>query len=147
MIVSIYTLTSVFGRLLIGMLSDYFRKTYIWALSIALMGVGLLIFWSIGATSPLWLVLLFGIIYGLGLSGISPLRAPIAAEYFGIRNFGTIFGMVSIFTAVAQVVSQPLAGWIFDTYHDYKVWWLILIVFGVLAIIVTLTMPAVNKER
>ncbi len=146
MVVSLYTLVAAVGRVLIGTLSDFFRKSYMMALSCGLMEVGLFIFWRIGGTSHLWLILLFGIIYGLGLSGLSPLRAPIIAEYFGTRKFGTIFGLTSIFTSLAQVASQPLAGLIYDTHHDYKVWWLALIAFGLVALTAILAMPRATER-
>lgn len=104
------------------------------------------LFWLIGGTSPFWLILLFAIVYGFGLSGVMALRAPVLLEYFGIKNFGAIFGLTSIFITVATVASQPLAGWIYDTHHDYKVWWLALVAFGVLALIAILTIPRAQKR-
>jgi MFS family permease len=145
-VVSIYTLVSVFGRLPMGLLSDIFRKSYVLALSVGMMGVGLLLFWLIGGTSPFWLILLFGIIYGFGLSGMSPLRAPVQMEYFGSRNFGTIFGLMSVFSSLAQVASQPLAGWIYDRFHNYEIWWVALLAFGVMALISILTIPPAVKR-
>ncbi len=146
MLVSLYTFVSLFGRIPVGILSDIFRKSYVLALSVGLMLVGLLIFWLINSTSPLWLMLLFGIIYGIGLSGMSPLRPPILAAYFGTKNFGTIFGVASLFGTLAMMVSQPLAGWIYDTYHDFKLWWLALVAFGILTVIVILIIPPPKRN-
>jgi MFS family permease len=145
-VVMLYTLVSLAGRIPLGMLSDIFRKSYVIALSVALQGVGLFLFWLIGGTSPFWFILLFAIVYGFGLSGVMALRAPVLAEYFGTKNFGTIFGLTSIFISVASVVSPPLAGWTYDTHHDYKVWWLALVAFGVLALIAILTIPRAQKR-
>ncbi len=145
-VVMLYTLVSLFGRIPMGMLSDIFKKNYVIALSVGMMGVGLFIFRLISGTSPFWLILLFAIVYGFGISGVYVLRAPVLTEYFGTRNFGTIFGVVSIFVTVATVASPPLAGWVYDTYHDYRIWWLALLASGVLALIVILTMPAAKKR-
>ena len=146
MVVSLYTLVSVFARIPMGTLSDIFRKTHVVALSVTLQGVGLFIFWLIGGPSPFWLILLFGIIFGLGLGGASPLRAPALVEYFGTKNFGTIWGLSTIFMTVGNVVSPPLVGWIYDTYHDYKVCWLGLVAFNVLALVMMLTIPLAKKR-
>ncbi len=145
-VVMLYTLVSLFTRMPMGMLSDIFRKSYMMAVSVALQGAGLFVFWLIGSTSPFWLILLFAIVYGVGLSGILALRVPVLQEYFGIKNFGSIFGLTSIFITVATVLFQPSAGWVYDTYHDYKVWWLAMVAFGVLALIAILTMPAAKKR-
>lgn len=146
LVISLYTLISIFSRIPMGTLSDVFRKSHVITLSAGMMCAGLLIFWLIGSESPFWLVLLFAIIYGLGLGGLSPLRAPILVEYFGTKNFATIFGITSLFGTIAQVSSQPLAGWIFDLYHDYKISWLILLAFAALGLIAIMTIPPAKTK-
>lgn len=145
-IISLYTLVSLFGRMLLGTLSDYFRKSYVVAASVALQGIGLFLFWQVDGASPFWLILTFVIIYGIGLSGVMALRAPLLFEYFGTKNFGAIFGLTSIFITIGQMVSQPVAGWIYDTRHDYGVWWISLMIFAALALVSILTMPAAKKR-
>lgn len=145
-VVMLYTLISAPSRIPAGMLSDIFKKSYVMAVSVVLMGAGLFVFWLIGGNSPFWLILLFAIVYGLGINGCNVLRAPILQEYFGIKNFGAIFGFTSIFITSATIISQPLAGWVYDTYHDYKIWWLALVFFAVLALIAILTIPRPQKK-
>lgn len=140
-VVMLYTLVSLAFRIPIGMLSDRFRKSFVIAFTVGLMGVGVGLLWLLDEHSPFWLVVLFAVTYGLGISGITPLRPPIIAEYFGTRNFGTIFGLSSIFNTVAMVAAAPLAGWVFDTYGDYKSVLLVLAGFSVLGMILMLTIP------
>ena len=144
--IMLYTFFSLFGRVPFGMLADIFRKSYVMAFSIVLQIIGLIFYDQMNGASPLWLILLFAIPYGFGVSGVMPLRAPILAEYFGLKNFGTIFGLTSIFIAVGNIVSPPLAGWIFDTTHNYKAWWGALVALGVLALAAVLTMPQVQER-
>jgi MFS transporter, OFA family, oxalate/formate antiporter len=144
--IMLYTFFSLFGRVPFGMLADIFRKNYVIAFSIVLQIIGLLFYDQMSGTNPLWLILLFAIPYGFGVSGVMPLRAPILAEYFGLKNFGTIFGLTSVFIAAGNIISPPLAGWIFDTYHSYKAWWSALVVLGVLALTAVLTMPQVQER-
>ncbi|MDD5039095.1 MAG: MFS transporter, partial [Dehalococcoidales bacterium] len=141
-IVSLYTTLSLFMRIPMGMLSDVFKKSYVIAISLSLQITGIFIFWLISGSSPFWLRLLFGIAYGFGISGILPLRPPILREYFGTKNFGTIFALSSIFQTLATVISQPLVGWVYDTYHDYRISFLVIIALGVAALIAILTIPA-----
>ncbi len=145
-VVTIYPFVRLFGRLPLGMLSDILRKSYVIALAVVLQCVGLFLYWRLGGTSPFWLILLFAIPYGLGVSGAAPLRAPILTEYYGSKNFGAIYGITSTFIAIANVVSPPLAGWIYDKYNDYKVWWLSLLILGIVAVIAILTIPAAQKR-
>ncbi|MFH1640125.1 MAG: MFS transporter [Chloroflexota bacterium] len=144
-VVSLYTFVSLFGRLPFGILSDHFRKKYVTALCVGLQLGGLVFYWLIGAGSPFWFILLLAVTYGLGISGVACLRGPLLSEYFGTKNFGAILGLTSMFVSVGGIVSQPLAGWIFDTYHDYKIWWFSLIIFGIVALIAILTMPRAPK--
>jgi MFS family permease len=140
-IVMLYTLVSLAFRVPIGILSDKFKKSLVIAFTVGLLGVGVGFLWIYDKGSPFWLALLFACSYGLGVSGMTGLRPPITAEYFGLGNFGAIFGLVSIFGTAAGVAAAPLAGWVFDTYNDYKSVLLILIGFAVLGVILMLTIP------
>jgi MFS family permease len=110
-------------------------------MTLSMMSAGLIIFWLIDGSSPFWLMALFAAVYGLGLGGIMVLRPPILVEYFGARNFGAIFGVSSIAITVAGVVSQPAVGLIYDNFHSYKPWWLVLVIFSFVAIALMLTLP------
>ncbi len=145
-IVGLYTMISLFTRIPMGLLADYFRSSHVMAISVALQSAGLIIFWFISGTSPYVLILFFGIVYGLGLGGASPLRATIVAEYFGTKRFGSIFGLSMVFMTIGSVVSPPLAGWLIDTYHDYKFWWMITIIASLVSLAIVLTMPAPAKS-
>jgi OFA family oxalate/formate antiporter-like MFS transporter len=144
-IISIYTFISAFGRIPFGILSDVFRKTLILTISLVLLLAGMFVFWKMEAASSLWFILLFAIPYGLGVSGITSTRSPILAEYFGIKNFGSIFGLTSVFFAIGSIASPPIAGWIYDNYQDYRSWWLILLIWGVFGILVMLTIPRARR--
>jgi MFS family permease len=146
MVVMLYTAASLFGRIPLGMLADIFKKKYVITFALGMLGIGLFVFWLLDGQSPFWLVLLFGITFGIGVSGIMVLRPPILVEYFGSKNFGTIFGLNSIVITIATVISTPLAGWVFDTYHDYKPFWLALVIFSVIAVVVMLTIPPASKR-
>jgi len=146
MVVSLFTFISLFSRIPLGMAADVFSKKYVVAFTLVLLVIGLYVFWMIDGRSPFWLVLVFCITYGVGMSGIMALRAPLQAEYFGTQNFGTIFGLNSISVTIGGVLGTPLAGWVFDTYHSYKPFWLGLVVFALLAVFFMLTIPPVPKR-
>lgn len=146
MVVSLFTFISLFMRVPVGALADIFKKKYMIALTMAFMGIGMAVFWVIDAHSPFWVILLFCIAFGFGISGVMPLRSPILAEYFGTKNFGTVYGLNSIFVTVAGVASAPIAGWVFDTYHSYKPFWLAMIFFSAIAVVTMLMIPPVRAK-
>jgi len=141
-----YTLVSIFGRIPMGTFSDFIKKKYVIAMTSTLTGIGLVLFSLMSGSSHLWFIIVFAIVYGAGLSGVMALRAPIQAEYFGTRNFGIVFGLVSLFSTLAAVVSQPIAGWLFDNYNTYKPVWLALAGFSVVATLLMLTLPPSQKR-
>jgi OFA family oxalate/formate antiporter-like MFS transporter len=145
-VTSLFTFISLFIRVPFGMLSDKIRKSYCVALSVGFQTTGALFFWLLNGSSPFWMILIFAITYGIGLSGIMVLRPPILVEYFGTKNFGTIFALEGVFITIAGIASQPLAGWVFDTYHTYKPLWLGYFIFGLVALVVILTIPAAKRR-
>ncbi len=142
MVVMLYTAISLPMRVFLGMASDRFKRTHVIGFTIAMQASGMFVFWLLSGKSPFWLILLFAITYGIGVAGNVALRAPLVAEYFGTKNFGAIYGFTGIWHTVAQIGFQPLVGWIYDTYHDYRIWWLVVVGMGVMALISMLTIPA-----
>lgn len=140
MVAMLVPLLSLATRIPFGLLADIFQKKYVMALSIGLVSVGTFLFWLIDGRS-FGLVLLFAVTFGFGVGGFAPLRAPILREYFGTKNFGTIFGLTSLFLTVGLVASPPLAGWLFDTVGVYGPIWLILSGIAMMGVIVILTLP------
>jgi MFS family permease len=146
-ILSLSMFASLFTRILVGILGDKFGRTRVMGVCVALQTIGVFIFWLISGTSPFWLILLFAITYGVGLSASTGLRSPILVDYFGRKNFGAILGITSVFVTVAGVLSPPLVGRMYDKYHDYHIWWLILAGIGVLGTISIFTIPRSNAPR
>jgi MFS family permease len=141
MAVLLYTLFSLSGRIPFGWLADRYKASYLLAISIALMGIGIFIFSLINKQSHFSLTLLFAVVYGLGLSGLTPLKPPILREYFGTKNFGTIYGVSSIFTTIAGLSSPIVVGMIVTKYGSYGSIWIWLIGLSVLGVIAMLTIP------
>ena len=145
MVAMLVPLVSLAVRIPYGMLADVFRKNYVMALAITLLGVGVLIFGFVGG-SAFGLVLLGAIALGLGIGGLAALRPPLIREYFGARNFATIFGLNSVFTTVGMVAAPPLAGWVYDASGVYGPAWLILGALAMVGAVVMFTLPPATKK-
>jgi MFS family permease len=145
-VITIYTVLSLIFRIPMGLLGDVIRKGQVVAISVALQTIGLFVFWLMGDHTPFWLMILFGLSYGVGIAGIMALRGPVLTEYFGNRSLGTILGFTSIFVTVAAIASSPIAGWVWDTQHSYKPFWFGGIIFGIIALVAILTIPKPRKQ-
>jgi MFS family permease len=118
------TLCSLIGRLGFGFLGDFVDKRRLIAASLALQAVGTLIFSYIGA-GAIWLIIPFLLTYAPGFGGIMPVRPALQADFFGIRSYGTIMGLMSVVSVIAGIVSPVFAGWILDTTGSYQLaWWI-----------------------
>jgi MFS family permease len=138
--ISVFSLVSIPARLAYGILADMFPRKYIWVASLALTALGLFIFSRLDGSS-IAPVLLFAVIHGLAAAGSTALRAPMVREYFGVKNFGAIFGLLSIFVMMGVVVGGPLAGWVYDTRGTYGPIWLVFSVINLAATVLILFMP------
>jgi MFS family permease len=145
MIAMLVPLLSLAVRIPFGLLADKFPKKYVMSFTIGILSVGLFLF-RLADGSSFGLMLLFAITIGFGMGGFMPLRPPIIREYFGTKNFGTIFGLTSVFITIGVVVSPPLVGWVFDTLGVYDPAWLVLGFLALAGAIIMLTIPPTVRK-
>jgi sugar phosphate permease len=122
--VTIFSVVTIAGRILYGISADIFSKKYVIAFSMLLTAVGLTIFHLLDGSS-FAMVVIFAVVYGIGAAGAMPLRTPIVREYFGVKRFGTIYGLMGLFLTSGVAIGAPLAGWVYDTRGVYDPIWLI----------------------
>lgn len=146
MVAMFIPLVSIPARFTYGWMSDIFPKKYVFAASNVLTSIGLFLFSIIEVGSTVKIVS-FIIFFGIGLAGVAPLRAPMVREYFGVKNFGSIFGITFIFLTLGNVLSPPIAGWMRDLRGFYDPIWLILSGIALLAAISMLTMPSPSERH
>jgi MFS family permease len=121
---------SILGRLASGLLID--RRG-----SQAVMHIGFCLLLSdlvwLQFADRLWMIYLFGVVYGLAHGAFFTAISPLAAEWFGIRFHGTVFGVVACFGATGGAVGPVLAGHIFDASGSYRSAFLILTALSLVA--------------
>jgi MFS family permease len=81
----------------------------------------------------LWMLYLFGVIYGLAHGGFFTAISPLVAEWFGIHSHGTLFGIVVCFGTTGGAVGPLLAGHLFDLSGSYHSTFLILTAMALVA--------------
>ena len=134
-ITSIIAGISVIGRLSMGFISDKVGARLLLIACFSLATLALL--WLLFA-KELWMLYVFAIIFGIGYGGIVPLETVISAELFGLGSLGMILAGLMLFSTVGMALGPPLAGSIFDTTGDYSLAFLICVIIGALAIILSL---------
>ena len=144
--VTIISVIGLFIRVVYGILADKFPKKYIYAFSNAITTVALLLFGYLDGNS-FAMMALFSVVYGLGVSGAMLLRVPITREYFGVKSFGAIYGMLSVFTVIGGVTGAPLAGWVYDTRDVYFPIWFIFAGLTAVATFLLLLLPSSSGKE
>ncbi|MFC1987034.1 MFS transporter [Chloroflexota bacterium] len=133
-------LVNLTARLPFGWLADIFPKKYVFAVSIGVTSAGLLLLGLVDGDSFV-LIGAFVVIFGMGWAGLGALKTPIVREYFGTKNFGTIFGLIRVFSMIGLLVYPPVAGWVYDTRGTYDPIWFIYAGLAVVGTILMLTTP------
>ena len=122
---------SLFGRLGFGFVADFLPKNLVLAGSYCLIALALALLatvhapWQLGYVVPL---------YALGFGGSVPARTSIQAEYFGLKAFGAVQGMMLTVSTLGGVAGPVLAGWLYDISGSYRLAFLLLAAGAALAI-------------
>ncbi len=114
---------SLVGRLGFGWLADYLGKRRLLAAAWVLQGLGILIF--AGIHSP-WQAVIFLIVFTPGWGGAAPLLPALLTEYFGLRAFGSIQGVLMATAMLGAIVGPIFAGAVYDAVDSYRPAFLVL---------------------
>ncbi|NWG02639.1 MAG: MFS transporter [Syntrophaceae bacterium] len=110
-LVTVFAITSIFGKIALGILSDRLGRIQTIVLCEALVVLGC---FGMFALPGFWALYLSMVVFGFGFGAIWPLFALCAPDYFSQRNAGFIVGFWTLFLGVGLVISPIIAGWIAD---------------------------------
>jgi sugar phosphate permease len=108
---------SLVGGLVFGWLADYLSKRWLLAMSWILQGLGILIFAAVH--SP-WQAAVFLVAFGPALGGAFTLLPALLPEYFGLRAFGIIQGLLMAAATLGGFVGPIFAGGVYDMMDTYR---------------------------
>lgn len=110
------------SKIIFGRLSETITALYSYVIIVAFQIIGLLIVIYSGNQAVTWVGLMT---FGLGMGGVGALGPLAVAETFGLRNLGTIMGLMS-FAVILPVVTGPLlSGQVFDRTGEYEIAFLV----------------------
>jgi MFS family permease len=134
--VTAMTLMSLVGRLGFGFLADVVDKRKVMAGAFVLAGLSILLFATVHQA---WQIVLVLPLFSLGWGGVIPVRPSFQAEYFGLRAFGAIQGLVFTIATLGGVLGPVFAGWMYDITESYRLAFVLLSVGGLVAAPLVLT--------
>jgi MFS family permease len=80
---------------------------------------------------PAWLVV-YAILFGLGFGARGPIITSMAADLFGGRNFGAIYGLMNSGNGFGSAVGPWFGGVVHDVSGSYRAAFLASVAFSVL---------------
>lgn len=107
---------SVPGRTLMGRVSDSIGRKQAGIISALFMAGAMLL---LMAGSSLWILYLFGIVFGLFYGAIDPPTIALVGDIFGVRHIGMIMGALVVGWSAGAAIGPALAGYIFDAGGSY----------------------------
>jgi MFS family permease len=117
--VSIYSvegLAGLGGRLLLGVLADRYGAKPVLVIGLLVQAFAIAAYLAVDRLGEFYaLALVFGTAYG----GVMPLYAVLARESFGQRVMGTLFGALTMASAIGMAFGPWAGGRIFDAFNSY----------------------------
>lgn len=114
---SLIGLASIAGRILTGYLLDRFRGPLIGTIAFALPTLAC--FWLLVFDGSLPSAIGIAIIVGFALGAETDIIGYLSARYFGLRNYGVLFGTIVGLLTCAAGVGPMIGGVIHDLYGTY----------------------------
>jgi sugar phosphate permease len=135
--VTAMSLLSLIGRFGFGFLADTMDKRHVMATTFAISGLSLLAFASIYEG---WQILYALPVFALGWGGSIPVRPAFQAEYFGLKAFGAIQGLIFTIATAGALAGPVFAGWLYDMTESYRLAFVIMAAGGLVAAPLVLSM-------
>ena len=102
---SVFGLSLVAGRLLVGALVDRFWAPGVAAIALALPAAGCALFLMADASSPLAVLVMATALCGVGSGAEFDIAAYLVSRYFGLRDYGRLFGVHLGFVTIGSAVA------------------------------------------
>lgn len=117
LLASLAGIAGILGKLATGWLMDRLQSRWIGGATLAVSGIAFLLLLEPFRTPALMLVAIVIIGYSTGAN--FQITAYLTSRYGGIKNFGKIFGMMSILVALGAGLGPVAAGAIYDLSGSY----------------------------
>ena len=137
-VMSLVLMMSLIGRVLMGWLADLFSRKY----------VMILIYLMVATAIPLLFmpdfpgrIIVFAIIYGIGLGGDYMIIPLMAGDLFGVRALGRIMGIILVADGVAESSFPLLVGKLYDVSGNYHISFIILICVALTGALIVSFLP------
>jgi MFS family permease len=128
--VGVTAIFSVAGSVLLGLVADRWRRSGILAFTYLLRGIAFLLLLLLPTGN---LIFVYAVVLGISWTATTPLTAAIAADLYGPRHLGVIFGTLYTFMNIGFGIGAFLDGFVYETFGNYNAALLLNVALGLLA--------------
>jgi sugar phosphate permease len=143
-IISLVLAISIAGRLFMGWLADRVTRKYVMLLIYLLVAAAIPLLLASGSSS---LMIVFAIVFGLGLGGEYLIIPLMAAELFGVAVLGRVMGIVLTLDGVAEATAPMLVGYLRDQSRSYDGGFMTLIVTAIVGALAIALLPRTSNSQ
>jgi len=116
LIIAVISGMTFLGKISLGFIADRWgvRPAVALAFSLILAGIALLM-----GAGALPVAVAFAIVYGLGIGAPLVVNPALTAERLGLKHFGAVFGILTLFNTAGVALGAVLTGFIYDAAGSY----------------------------
>jgi MFS family permease len=137
--ISTTAVTSTAGMFFFGWLCDKIPVKLVYIAGLCLMAAGILVLVNVNASSPVWMIWFYAVLFGFGAGSWMSTMAMLTSTTFGLASYGAIFGTLGLFQNIGGSGGSLFAGYIFDTLNSY--YWAFTIIMVMIVAAVPLVLP------
>lgn len=141
---SVFMVFICLGKIVVGWMYDRFNIK-VGILYGSILIIASLLCMVIGL-SPVWMVFAFAVLFGLGNMNSTVTATTVTTNIFGLKDYGTIFGFISMFVTSGMSLGPLVAAAIFDGTGSYTGAWTLFLAVMVIATLMQLTAAAMSKK-
>lgn len=135
--------SAVAGRLMTGILLDRMNAKIIGGIAFALPALAFTCLALYAGKAEI--VLVVAILLGVATGAEFEIATYLTSRFFGMRNFGTLFGFIAGFAALATGLGAPLASVAYDRLGSYDLALWTAVGFGVCASLLIFSLPHYDR--
>ncbi|MBU3916269.1 MFS transporter, partial [bacterium] len=137
--VSLTSGASIIGRLFLGTVVDHFDKRH--TAMLCFLGQSIAVI-TLAYSQNIIVLYLCTFAFGLSMGSMLMMMPLITGECFGMVSFGSVSGLIGLFSTSGAAFGPMIAGLIFDATQNYQLAFIIFASFGLLAtVIIPLAKP------
>ena len=104
------------GKLCFGKMADLFPIRWVVTSCYLLQCLGILILLNVGNNITVWA---YSIIFGFGMGGVIVLQPLAVGQFFGLKSFSILLGVISLGQSCGAAIGAYSAGLIYDHFNQY----------------------------